>query len=157
MDDIDFSIQLHKHGWTTFAFWQKSKCYDITISSVLSSPVYDFTNMLLSLLNKENNIAISWFLEPGWSIFKISRNMKMQHLIRIEIGESIDQEGNGYEKMLEFEIKQKQFIIVGFFQLKKIFNLLQDTHFLKNRENNFPFEAYQKLSARISELIPEIM
>jgi hypothetical protein len=157
VDDIDFSIVVNKHGWTTFLFYLEGKIHKINISSVLSDPLCEFANLLLSLLNNESEVILRWYNEPGWRIIRTIRDSQERHILLIEIGYGADLEPNEYKKEFEFKIKQKQFIIIGIYQLKKIYHLLQEKSFAKERKEEFPYELYQKLLIKAAQVIPEIL
>jgi hypothetical protein len=63
----------------------------------------------------------------------------------------------GYQKLADFRIKQKQFIVIALCQLKKNFHLLAEKSFMKNRENEFPYELYDKLLSRLATVMPQIL
>jgi len=77
---------------------------------------------------------MEWFDEPGWSIFRVSRNKTQRHILFVEIRTAIDQYGNQYEKLVDFRIKQKQLLVIMFYQLKRNFHLLREESFAKGRE-----------------------
>lgn len=156
-DNIDFLLILNKHGWSTFLLNLNGAIHEISISSVLSEPLYDVTKLLLSLLDNEDEVTMHLFDEPGWSIFRISRDKTQRHILLVEIGISADRDGCQYEKMVDFRIKQKQFLIILFYQLKKIFHLLSEKSFAKDREGEFPYDYYKELVKRIAVTYPDIL
>ena len=156
-DNIDVSLILNKHGWTTFLLNLNGAIHEISISSVFSEPLYDVAKLLLSLLNNEDEMAMHWSDEPGWSIFQISRDKTQRHILSVEIGIAEDRDGSQYEKMVDFRIKQKQFLIIMFYQLKKNFHLLTEKSFAKDREGEFPYAYYKELVKRIAATFPEIL
>jgi len=156
-DNIDFSLILNKHGWSTFLLSLNGAIHEIGISSVLSEPLYDVTKLLLSLLDNEDEVIMHLFDEPGLSIFRISRDKTQRHILLVEIGISADRDGRQYEKMVDFRIKQKQFLIILFYQLKKNFHLLSEKSFAKDREGEFPYDYYKELVKRIAVTYPDIL
>lgn len=156
-DNIDFSFTLHKHGWTTLLLNVNGEIHEIVISSVLSSPVYDITSLLLSLLNNENEININWFEEPGWSVIRVTRDNTERHILSVEVGSSIDQQGNDYKKRVDFKIKFKQLLVIMFYELKKNYHLLSEKSFAEGREKEFPYEFYNKLVRKITAEFPGIL
>lgn len=156
-DNIDFSLILNKHGWSTFLLSLNGAIHEVSISSVFSEPLYDVAKLLLSLLSNEDEMTMHWSDEPGWSIFQISRDKAQRHILLIEIGTAADREGSQYKKMVDFRIKQKQFLIIMFYQLKKNFHLLTEKSFAKDREGEFPYVYYKDLVKRIAVTLPEIL
>ncbi|RPD42249.1 hypothetical protein [Chitinophaga barathri] len=157
-DDIDFSLILHKHGWATLLVNIKGEVHQIGASSSLSDPLYDIASLLLSLLNNENEIRIMWWEEPGWNSLWVKRDDTQHHILSIEIGSSLDQHGKEkYEKIAGFQIKLKQFLVIMFYQLKKIYHLLPEKSFATEREGEFPYELYDKLIEKISMTFPRIL
>jgi hypothetical protein len=158
MDDIDFSLILHKHGWTTFFFYVDKKCYEILISGVFSDPFYDFMNLLISLLNNENEVNIQCLGEPGGYEIKIIRNKTQRHLLNIKINDFeydvVTKVATNKSELVSFEIKQKQFLIIGFSQLKKTYCLLQEQSFANDRRSEFPYHLYDELTKRIAVDFP---
>jgi hypothetical protein len=161
MADIDFSLILHKHGWSTFLLNIDQTIYEILISGVLNDPFYDFTNLLLSLLNNEEEITIKWLGEPGGTKIHIVRNKVQQHLLNIKIDDfSCDIESGvmaDYKNLVSFDIKLKQFMVISFYQLKKNYQLLFDKKFAEARKDEFPFELYDKLVKKITADFPELL
>jgi len=156
-DNIDFSLTLHKHGWTTFLLNINGAIYEIVISSALSSPFYDIKNLLLALLNNEDEIRIKWFEEPGWSVIRVTRGNTERHILSVEVGSCIDQQGNDYKKVVDFKIKFKQLLVIMFYQLKKNYHLLTEKSFAKEREKEFSYELYNKLVEKIRADFPGIL
>ncbi|TWF40331.1 hypothetical protein FHW36_10413 [Chitinophaga polysaccharea] len=156
-DNIDFSFILDKHGWSTFLISIKGAIHQIGISSVLSDPMYDITSLLLALLNNEDKVEMQWFEEPGWSIFRVIRDKTQRHILSVEIGNATDQYGSEYEKVVGFSIKQKQFLIIMFYQLKKSYHLLMEKSFAKDRQGEFPYDRYKKLVEKIEVTCPGIL
>ncbi|NLU96474.1 hypothetical protein [Chitinophaga sp. Ak27] len=156
-DNIDFSLTLHKHGWTTFLLNVNGAIHVIVISSVLSSPVYDITNLLLALLNNEDEIRINWFEEPGWSVIRVTRSRTERHILSVEVGTCIDQQGNDYRKIVDFKIKFKQLLVILFYQLKKNYHLLTEKSFADGRKSEFPYQLYSKLIKKIAADFPGIL
>lgn len=160
MDDIDFSFIMHRHGWTTFILFVERQIHEFSISSVFSRPLHDVANMLMALLDNQGNITIKWFDEPGGCILQINRLENERHILSIEVGTFVGGHGpqiTGYEKVAHFRMKQKQFLITALYQLKKNFHLLTERSFLKNRENEFPYELYKQLLDRITIAIPDLL
>lgn len=156
-DNIDFLLTLRKHGWTDFLLDINGVSHRIVISSVLSSPMYDITNMLLALLNNEDEIILEWFEEPGWSILRVTREKTERHIISMELGSADDQYGAGYKKIVTFEIQLKQLLVTLFYQLKKAYHLLTQKGFAKEREEEFPYERYRILLEKIKVDFPGIL
>jgi hypothetical protein len=158
MDDIDFSLILHPHGWSTFLLYIGRKAYEIEISGALSDPFYDFTNLLLSLLNNEEEVTIKWLGEPGGTKVHIVRNKVQRHLLDVKIIDFDYDLATGLisnkSELVSFEIKQKQFLTIGFYQLKKTHYLLQKKNFAKNRKSEFPYDLYDEFTKRIAVDFP---
>jgi len=134
--------------------------HEFSISSVFSQPLHDIANTLMALLDNEGNITVKWFDEPGGCILQINRLETERHILSIEVGTFAEGHGPqiaGYEKVADFRIKQKQFLTIAFCQLKKNFHLLAERSFLKNRENEFPYDLYEKLIDRIAIAIPALL
>jgi hypothetical protein len=160
MDDIDFSFIMHKHGWTTFILFVDRQIHEFSISSVFSQPLHDVANTLMALLDNQRNITIKWFDEPGGCILQIDRLETERHILSIEVGTFAEGHGPqvaGYEKVAHFRIKQKQFLTIVFYQLKKNFHLLTEKSFLKSRENEFPYDLYRQLLNKMTFAIPELL
>ncbi|MCW3464761.1 hypothetical protein [Chitinophaga nivalis] len=156
-DNIDFSLMLHKHGWITFLINVDGVIHEILVSSVLSSPVYDITNLLLALLNNEDEISVNWFGEPDWSVIRVTRGHTERHILSVEVGSCIDQQGSDYKKVVDFKIKFKQLLIILFYQLKKNYHLLTEKSFANGREREFSYELYNKLNKKIETDFPGIL
>lgn len=156
-DNIDFLLILNKYGWNTFLLNLNGAIHEISISSVFSEPLYDVAKLLLSLLSNEDEMTMHWADEPGWSIFQISRDKTQRHILSVEIGIAEDRDGSQYEKMVDFRIKQKQFLIIMFYQLKKNFHLLSEKSFAKDREGEFPYDYYKELVKKIAVTYPDIL
>jgi hypothetical protein len=65
---------------------------------------------------------------------------------------------NPYEELInaveaDFTISKKQFIILAYLQLKKIYLLLRDKDFTRDRANYFAFNAFHASSQEIEEYI----
>lgn len=156
-DDIDFSLIMNPHGWTTLLLYQRGITHEIIASGVLSDPFYEFTSLLLALLNNENEHTLTWFNEPGWHMIRITGNLEQHNLLSIETGYSTNKEPRGFEKKTAFIISQKQFLITGLYQLKKTYHLLQEKSFAQTRKGEFPHALYQTLLKKVAEVIPEIL
>ena len=158
MDDIDFSLILHPHGWSTFLLSINRKAYEIEISGALSDPFYDFTSLLLSLLNNEEEVTIKWLGEPSGTKIHIVRNKVQRHLLDVIVINFDYDLATGAisnkSELVSFEIKQKQFLTIGFYQLKKTYYLLQEKNFAKDRKSEFPYDLYDELTKRITVDFP---
>ena len=151
-NDIDFSLTLHPHGWSTAWFYINGKGFEFTITHAFGEPYFDFIKSLSQLINKQMESTFFWYSEPGGNKIEIKRIKDRQHILNIKIVEfnnSFGEQLKEFEEILEFEIKEKHLITLAYFQLKKIETLLQDKSFAIHRSNNFPFQDFMLFENKV--------
>lgn len=150
-DIIDFMYVLEPHGWSTFIIFYDGKIHYFEISHSFSDPLTDLINLILNISNGSSFHTFDWYSEPGGHRFKFCRNSKEKHKIVIvieEIFNEVFEEVDDTKKVLEFEIKEKQFTSILLKQIEKLEVLLQDPTYAKDRKEDFPLELYNKLNEK---------
>ncbi|KXX66878.1 hypothetical protein [Flammeovirga sp. SJP92] len=151
-DDIDFLLTLHPHGWSTCWIYINDKKVELTISHIFTDPYYDFMKSLSQLMDKQKETTFFWYGEPGGERIIIKRIQDRQHMIHVKVDgfyEPYGEKIKDFETTIEFEIKEKQLIILAYYQLKKISFLLKEESFSKNREKDFPFKDFVKFEDKV--------
>lgn len=159
IDIIDLSLILHPNGWSSCRIIMDTSHTDIIISHVFSDPYYDLIYAIEKVINKESEFSFYWYGEPGGEKLKFTRIKNDTNIIKIEIlgfTESYGEEIKNYNQTLTFFIKEHQFVILFYLQLKKIFLLLKDNEYAKNRQNDFPFQEFKKLDSIVQKYLQEI-
>ncbi|WP_459211915.1 hypothetical protein [Aquimarina rhabdastrellae] len=152
-NDIDFSLILHPHGWSTAWFYINGKRFEFTTTHAFGEPYFDFIKSLSQLINKQMESTFFWYSEPGGNKIEIKRIKDRQHILNVKIAEfnnSFGEQLKEFEEILEFEIKEKHLITVAYYQLKKIETLLQDKSFALYRSNNFPFQDFMLFENKVT-------
>jgi len=155
-DDIDFVLTLHPHGWSTCTIYVGDKKTELTITHVFGDPYSDFVGSLSKLIDKKTETTFFWYSEPGGSRIEITRIRDRQNVINIKVdsfSESFGDEVKTYERVVDFEIKETAFVILSYFQLKKIKCLLQEPSYAKERQGEFPFREFNDFEIRAKEYI----
>lgn len=155
-NDIDFILTLHPHGWSTCWIVIHGDKYELIISHVFGDPYIDFMEALTKLIKGNNNSTFYWYREPGGEKFEIKRLSDRRDKVCVSItgfNESYGSEIKDYKKTVEFEIKLENLLIVAYFQLKKIFLLLKDKDYAKDRQKDFPFEDFIKFEQIVKEFL----
>jgi hypothetical protein len=118
------------------------------ITHVFGDPIYNFISSLIGLLEGKDEVSFIWYGEPGGNAWHIKRNRQEKHkaIITIyEFGESFGDEIKEMDRILEFEMKIQQFVLIGYYQMKKLFALLKGKAYASDRQSKFPFELFKKL------------
>jgi hypothetical protein len=147
-DEIDYIYTLRQHGWSTCILYIDGQKYEIIITHVFGDPIYDFISGLIGLLEGKDEVSFIWYGEPGGNAWHIKRNRQEKHkaIFTIdEFGESYGEEIKEMDRVVEFEMKIQQFVLIGYYQMKKLFVLLKEKSYASNRQSEFPFELFKKL------------
>ncbi len=151
-DEIDFLLTLEPHGWSACRILVNDKVIELTITHVFGDPYWDFMEALSQLIKGERVVTFFWFGEPGGERIEIERLKDRQHFLNIRIDgfyESFGDEIEDFEPTIHFEIKERQFLILSYYQLKKIEVLLSDTSFAKNRGGDFPLKRFKAFESEV--------
>jgi len=148
-DDIDFLFQLHPHGWSTMRLYTHEISCEIRISSVLSDPLYDFIQSLISIIKGEKQTTFIWYDEPGGVVWNIQQLPDVRHVLAIHIDEfsEHDSPAKNLTNIAQFNIETQQFLIMSFYQMKKLAHLLRDKTYASTRRNELPFHKFRELEA----------
>ncbi|WP_224994603.1 hypothetical protein [Cesiribacter sp. SM1] len=155
-DDIDILLTLHPHGWSSCCIYVRDFKYEIIISHVFSDPYFDFIRALSSIINNQDHTDLVWYGEPGGEKIEISRLKDKKDKVAITISsfqESFGEEVKEYKKAAVFQMQVRQLILISYYQLKKIFQLLKDSEYSKNRHQDFPFQEYLKFEKLAQEYL----
>jgi hypothetical protein len=147
-DDIDYVYTLHQHGWSTYVLYIDGEKYEMVITHVFGDPIYDFISCLIGLLEGKDEVSFIWYGEPGGNIWHIKRNRQEKHKATFTIddfGESYGESIKETDRVVVFEMKIQQFVLIGYYQMKKVFSLLKEKSYAANRQGEFPFEQFKKL------------
>ncbi len=141
--DIDFFLSLHPYGWSTCCFQIKADRYEVDMSHAFGAPLEDFIQALIRLLKGQKEGRCYWYGEPGgYQIdFYVSRN-SLQITLQ-EFQASFGEEIKVLDLLVSFDISLKAFLLLAYFQLKKIEQLLNIPSFASHRNGVFPFQTFR--------------
>jgi hypothetical protein len=139
-DDIDFLFQLHPHGWSTMRLHILGASYERRVTSVIGDPLYDFIQSLITLIKGEKQTSFTWYDEPGGVVWDIQQLPDAKHVLAIRIDEFFDsgKHDQGFKNLTtltQFNITLQQFLLIGFYQMKKLADLLRDRQYASNRRD----------------------
>lgn len=155
-DDIDIFLTLHPHGWSTCWIYVNDKKVELTITHIFGDPYYDFMKSLSQLMDNRKEITFFWYGEPGGEKIFIRRIQDRQHMVNVRIDgfyETYGEEVKGFEKTIEFEIREKQLITIAYYQLKKIDTLLKEKSFASDRVGDFPFRGFVLFENKVKDYL----
>lgn len=155
-DDIDFLLTLHPNGWSTCRFLVGGQEIVITITHVFGDAYYDVMKSLSQLMKKEKETSFVFYGEPGGLRVSMKRVMDRRHMIFVTIedfAESFGEEIKGFEETIQFEIKEKQLVILVYYQLKKIVMLMKERSFSEKRGGDFPFRIFADFEIQAKEYL----
>ena len=147
-DNIDLMWTLESHGWSTITLFIDDKIHRFEISHCFGDPLSELIQITINLIDKSTQEVACWYSEPGGHRWSFSRDPENQHKINIEIEEILDEvyeEIKNTETVLKFTIKESQLVQLFMTQMDKIFELLKDKQYAKDRQSDFPFDIYKKL------------
>ena len=151
-DDIDYTYVLRTHGWSTCLLCINSRVYEMVISHAFGDPLADFIAVLIGLMEGKNELSFIWYGEPGGVTWLINRKKEEKHkalFILDEFSESYGEEIKQLDRFVAFEMKIQQFVLIGYFQMKKLFFLLKEKKYAESRKSEFPFDHFKELETLI--------
>ncbi|SEJ88802.1 hypothetical protein SAMN05660742_1222 [Propionispira arboris] len=148
IEEFEFHYSIKKHGWTECEVVCNNIAIEFLITHVFSDPTYDLIDGLIKLVNRENEIKIIWYEEPGSILWIINRNSKEHHKLNI----NLKQLKNYYKAKEEdifleysFEIYEDYFIKTIYCQLLKEFLLSRNKGYSRDRNCKGFIERFREL------------
>lgn len=144
-DNIDLILTMHPHGWSTCFIYIDGKAYELAITHIFNDPYEELIHSLISLLKGEKSSEFFWYGEPGGERIEITRLESRHDAVLVDVQgfrEDWGREITSFERTVSFEIKLKALLIIFYMQLKKIFLLLKERNYAKNRRSDFPFQKF---------------
>ena len=166
-DSVDFLLMLEKYGLSIFKIFVNGQLIDIEISPIFNCAYFELIEALLKIVNEQKETECFLYDEPTRVGIKMgfSKIGSKNNRIHIKINSfeelyetfiSIKQhskEPKESKLMVEFTMGKNELLIKMYFQLKKIFCLLKDKEYSKDRGKYFPFEEYKRFENKMLEII----
>lgn len=155
--DINISYYLAEHGWSTCWINTKDKTYEMSITHIFhEDPIEECMNCLLRMINGQKNSEFKWYGEPGGERITLKEVATEKHMVEFTVdqftndcGEIIDD----FEETLKFSIPKKLLATMFYYEFKKISELLKDKSYNKNRNSDFPFQAFKIFEKGVLEYL----
>jgi len=128
------------------------QAYKMFITHVFGDPLDEFISCLIRLLEGKEEVNFIWYGEPGGTIWRIQRNRLEKHKAIFtldDFSEGYGEEIKETDRMVEFEMNIQPFVLIGYYQMKKLFALLKEKSYAHDRQREFPFDLYRKLEALV--------
>jgi hypothetical protein len=122
------------------------------ITHVFDDPLYEFISCLIRLLEGKDEVSFIWYGEPGGIAWRVYRNRQEKHnavFVLDDFRESYGEEIKKMDRKVEFEMNIQQFVLIGYYQMKKLFALLKEKSYAIDRQSEFPFELFWKMEALV--------
>lgn len=134
-DVFDVLLTPVPYGWSDLHLHIAEKHFHYFITHIFNDPYADLIQSLLDLAAGKNESEFTWHEEPGGCTFRTNKVQDQHHKIKVSLYEFNELCGciPDYRLACCFEIRTKQWIIIFYLQLKKIFLLFQDKHFAQPR------------------------
>lgn len=143
--DFNISFTLHPGGWSVCYFINDGKPYEVLITHTFGDPLYDCLASLISLIKGEKQSYFDWHGEPCGDRIQWSEISDQQHLIKLEmIGftDNFNIENTLETPTFSVVLLKRQFILLFYFEFKKIAELLKNRHFQKGRTGELPHQKF---------------
>ncbi|SEE58298.1 hypothetical protein SAMN04487765_3241 [Tenacibaculum sp. MAR_2010_89] len=155
--DINISYYLAEHGWSTCWINTKDKTYEMSITHIFhEDPIEECMNCILRMINGQKNSEFKWYGEPGGERITLKEVETEKNMIEFTVdqftndcGEIIDD----FEEALKFSISKKLLATMFYYEFKKISELLKDNSYNKNRNSDFPFQAFKTFEKEVLEYL----
>lgn len=155
--NINITYVLDEHGWSSCFFNLDGKIHEISITHIYhKDPIEDCINSLVDVIQGKSITSFLWYGEPGGYRLKFEEMAFQKHKLKVSIeyfAEDFDEEEKTFEKEFDFEIEKEVLITMFYYEFKKIFKLLENKNYAKNRASEFPIEAFKKFQVACQEYL----
>lgn len=155
--DINISYYLREHGWSTCSITTNHTTYKFLISHVVhEDPIEECMNSLLRMINGQKESRFKWYDEPGGERITLREQPTQKNLIDFIVEEFTTDFGvsnDDYKESLRFSISKKLLVTMFYYEFKKIFELMKDKNYSKNRNSDFPFQSFKTFEEQVVEYL----
>ncbi|MBK7885260.1 MAG: hypothetical protein IPJ81_16880 [Chitinophagaceae bacterium] len=150
--DVDFLYNLNGSGWSQCKLFLETAEISIFNTHIFNNPIEELISAINKILKGEENVSFIWHREPGGHSWKIVKDKKAD-ILNITIDKFSGDEIRNTETLVEFKIKVRQFIILVYYQMKKIAELLKDKSYNSqgNRNEDFPFAIFTEMEKLVND------
>ena len=157
-DSIDILLMLEK-GFTILKIFINTQLINILITHAFHNPYEELMKALRGIINGQKETECFLYDEPGG--VKMEFHKSENNKIRVKINRLEDEyysrkEAKENKIIADFIINEYEFLIKVYFQLKKIFYLLKNKDYSKDRGGRFPFDEYNNFEKTLKKYIGEI-
>lgn len=155
-DKIDFLLKLEPHRWSSCWIVADNKPVELCITHIFDDPYTDLMDALVRVIKGERLVTFFWYDEPGGERIEMERDPVQKNLLKVRIDgfyESFGDEIQDFEPTIHFEMKESQFLLQFYFQLKKIETLLKEPSFAKDRQGQFPFQRFRTFESEVKNYL----
>lgn len=147
--EVDFLCRLYGTGWSMFVLYLETDQISMLNTHIHNNPIEELITAINKILKGENHCSFNCYQEPGGYLWEINKEKK-EEVLTITIKEFNEGWGDEYTnaKLLsEFKVQASQFVVLVYYQMKKLAMLLKEKDYNKLGSSNrdFPFTAFKEM------------
>lgn len=145
-DEFQISLLVCKHGWSNLVLSLPGSIHTSVVTDVFSNTVNDILMSCESIIDNHQHTQ-PFYDEPGGSVWRLTPDPIMRHLVRVRIYDLPSKTGEFSETDLsspavDFLTKRKHLLLNFMMELWRTKLLYADASFYKDRQE-FPHERFE--------------